>query len=169
MSFITDNLSEGEEVRVYAKIHPIIFFDTAVWIALSVALILYGSFVAEVSASWTRYLSIGLLLVALIRLFKVGIYKYSTEIAVTNSRIIAKFGLIERETIELPLLKIESVVIDQSVLERLVGSGSVGVRGTGTGMAPVPFIDNPIEFRNILNKCIAEARADYQKEDKAAE
>ena len=164
MSFITDNLSEGEEVRIYAKIHPIIFYDTIVWLLLSIMLIAYGNFYVEASSGLIRYLSIGLLLIAFIRLCKAGIYKYSTEVAVTNKRIIAKFGLIEREVIELPLMKIESVIIDQSVLERVLGSGSVGVRGTGTGMAPVRYIDNPLEFRNALNEAIAEARGSYQKE-----
>lgn len=164
MSFIKDNLSEGEEVRVYARIHPIIFFDTIVWMILSIGLIAYGKFYVEVSSQWTKYLSIFMLLVALFRLIKVGIYKYSTEVAVTNKRVIAKFGFIEREVIELPLMKVESVIIDQSVLERVLGSGSVAVRGTGTGMAPVRFIDNPIEFRNILNEAIADARTRYQKE-----
>jgi hypothetical protein len=46
----------------------------------------------------------------------------------------------------------------------VLGAGSVGVRGTGTGMAPVRFIDNPIEFRNVLNATIAEARTKYQHE-----
>lgn len=164
MSFITDNLVEGEEVRIYAKIHPIIFFDTVAWLLLSILVIGYGKFYAEVSDGMTKYMSLGLLLVALFRLIKVGIYKYSTEVAVTNKRVIAKFGFIEREVIELPLTKVESVIIDQSVLERVLGSGSIGVRGTGTGMAPVRYIDNPLEFRNILNQAIAEARSQYQKE-----
>lgn len=164
MSFIKDNLSEGEEVRVYGVIHPIIFLDTAIWLALSVILIAYSSLYAGVSDGWVKWLSIGLALVALIRFAKAAIYKFSTEVAVTNRRVIAKFGLIERATIEIPLLKIESVIIDQSILDRVFGSGSVGVRGTGTGMAPVRFIDNPIEFRNILNQTIAERRKENHKD-----
>lgn len=164
MSFIKDNLSEGEEVKIYAQIHPIIFLDTAIWLIISVGLIIYSSAYAGVSDDWIRYLSIGLVLVALLRLVKAGIYKYSTEMAVTNRRIIAKFGLIQRASIEIPLLKIESVIIDQSVIDRLLGSGSVAVRGTGTGMAPVRFIDNPLEFRNVLNSTIAARRAEIGKD-----
>ncbi len=164
MSFIQDNLGDGEEVRIYADIHPIIFFDTAVWLLISIVLIIYSSIFAGVNDEWIRWLSIGLVLVALLRLAKAAIYKYSTEMAVTNRRIIAKFGLIERTTIEIPLLKIESVIIDQSILERLLGSGSVAARGTGTGMAPVRFIDNPIEFRNALNSAIAQRRESLKKD-----
>jgi uncharacterized membrane protein YdbT with pleckstrin-like domain len=164
MSFIKNNLSEGEEVRIYGEIHPIIFLDTVIWLGLSVILITYSSLYAGVGYGWVKWLSVGLVLVALIRLSKAAIYKLSTEIAVTNLRIIAKFGLIERATIEIPLLKIESVIIDQSIIDRIFGAGSVGVRGTGTGMAPVRFIDNPIEFRNELNKAIAERRDETNKD-----
>lgn len=164
MSFIKNNLSEGEEVRVYGEIHPIIFLDTFIWILVSIVLVAYSSTLQNIGTSWIEYLAMGLAFVALMRLSKAAIYKLSTEIAVTNRRIIAKFGLIERSTIEIPLLKIESVIIDQSVVDRIFGSGSVGVRGTGTGMAPVRFIDNPIEFRNTLNKAIADRRAENQKD-----
>lgn len=119
---------------------------------------------AGVSEGWIKYLSIGLVLVALLRLAKAGIYKFSTEMAVTNRRVIAKFGLIQRASVEIPLLKIESVIIDQSVIDRILGSGSVAVRGTGTGMAPVRYIDNPIEFRNALNAAISDRRSETNKE-----
>ena len=56
------------------------------------------------------------------------IYK-TTEIAITNKRIIAKFGFISRRTIEINLQKIESIQVDQNVLGRLLDYGTIVIAG----------------------------------------
>lgn len=71
----------------------------------------------------------------------------TTELAITNKKIIAKFGFIKRDTIELLLSKAESVQVNQSILGRMFNYGSVVVSGAGNPQAPVPGIASPIEFR----------------------
>ncbi len=71
----------------------------------------------------------------------------ATELAITNKRIIAKFGFIRRETVEINLTKVESIRVDQSILGRLLNYGTIVVSGTGSHNAPVPNISNPLEFR----------------------
>ena len=82
-------------------------------------------------------------------IFLIGAYiQYkTTEVAITNKKIIAKFGFIRRNTIELLLPKIESVQVNQSILGRVLNYGSIVASGAGNPQAPVPGIDNPIEFR----------------------
>ena len=74
----------------------------------------------------------------------------STELAVTNRRVIAKFGLIARRTVEMNLAKIESVRVEQTVMGRLFGFGSLVVTGTGATMDPIRFIADPIAFRQAI-------------------
>jgi uncharacterized membrane protein YdbT with pleckstrin-like domain len=88
-------------------------------------------------------LGIIIIVVALIR-------RSSTELAVTNRRVIAKFGLIARSTVEMNLAKIESVRVEQTVMGRLFGFGSIIVTGTGSTMDPIRFIANPIAFRQAI-------------------
>ncbi|MEW7991068.1 MAG: PH domain-containing protein [Candidatus Thiodiazotropha sp.] len=78
----------------------------------------------------------------------VAVLRYmTTELAITNKKIIAKFGFIKRDTIELLLSKAESVQVNQSILGRMFNYGSVVVPGAGNPQAPVPGIASPIEFR----------------------
>jgi uncharacterized membrane protein YdbT with pleckstrin-like domain len=72
----------------------------------------------------------------------------STELAITNKKIIAKFGFVSRDTIELLLPKVESIQVKQSFLGRMFNYGSVLVAGAGIPQAPVPGISSPIDFRN---------------------
>lgn len=71
----------------------------------------------------------------------------TTELVITNKKIISKFGFIKRDTIELLLPKIESIQVKQSILGRILNYGSIVISGAGTPKAPVPGIANPIEFR----------------------
>jgi uncharacterized membrane protein YdbT with pleckstrin-like domain len=79
------------------------------------------------------------------------IYAYvrmkSTELAITNKRIIAKFGFVQRNTTEIQLNKVESIQVEQGVMGRLLNFGTLTVTGTGSSFAPIKNISNPIEFR----------------------
>jgi uncharacterized membrane protein YdbT with pleckstrin-like domain len=74
------------------------------------------------------------------------LYK-TTEIAITNKRIIAKFGFISRSTIEINLPKVESVQVDQSVLGRMLDYGTIVVAGAGTPNLSIPGAAEPLLFR----------------------
>src|SRR5262249_5051227 len=74
----------------------------------------------------------------------------TTEIAVTDRRVIYKTGLIRRHTTEMNMDKVESVLVDQSVIGRLLNYGTIHVRGTGVGIENLHYISSPISFRNTV-------------------
>jgi uncharacterized membrane protein YdbT with pleckstrin-like domain len=83
------------------------------------------------------------LLVAFIR------YK-TTELAITNKRVIAKFGFISRKTIELNINKVESIQVNQGILGRIFDYGSLIISGAGNPQAPISGISNPMNFRRAF-------------------
>lgn len=76
----------------------------------------------------------------------------TTELALTNKRVIAKTGFIRRDTVELRLEKVEGLIINQGIVGRIFNYGTVIVSGTGGIRTPIPFITNPIEFRRVVNE-----------------
>lgn len=74
----------------------------------------------------------------------------TTELAITNKRVIAKFGFISRRTIELNINKVESIQVDQHVLGRMFNYGSLVISGAGTPQAPIPGISDPLQFRRAF-------------------
>ena len=72
---------------------------------------------------------------------------FTTELAITNKRVIAKFGLISRSTIEINLQRIESIQVNQGILGRIFNFGSIVVSGAGNPQAPIPGISSPLQFR----------------------
>ncbi len=71
----------------------------------------------------------------------------TTELAITNKRVMAKTGLIQRNTIEIFLEKIESIQVEQGVLGRLFNFGDVVISGTGVHSAPFRSISDPLALR----------------------
>ena len=76
--------------------------------------------------------------------------QWTTEIAVTDRRVIYKRGFIQRHTAEMNMDKIESVIVDQSILGRILGFGSIHVLGTGEGLEHLHKVSSPVELRNCI-------------------
>jgi uncharacterized membrane protein YdbT with pleckstrin-like domain len=76
--------------------------------------------------------------------------RWTTEIDVTDRRVVYKRGFIRRHTVEMNMDKVESVDVDQSLLGRLFDYGDVIIRGTGAGIEPLRGIDSPLAFRNAV-------------------
>ena len=75
------------------------------------------------------------------------IAKLTSEFVITNKRVIIKVGLISRRTIEMNHNKIESVGVDQGILGRILGYGTIKVVGSGGTKEIFPSISKPLEFR----------------------
>lgn len=115
--------------------------------------VLYLGRVSTWALVWP-YLLLGVLLlpvvIGLFLLLSAWIQKKTTELAVTNKRVIVKKGLIQRETVELNIHKIESVRVDQGVLGRMFNYGTVVVAGGGNPVAPIERISDPMAFRRAF-------------------
>jgi uncharacterized membrane protein YdbT with pleckstrin-like domain len=74
----------------------------------------------------------------------------TTELALTTKRVIAKFGVVRRQTVELKLARVESVQVRQGIVGRLFGYGSLVVAGAGTPAAPIAGISSPMLFRRMV-------------------
>jgi membrane protein YdbS with pleckstrin-like domain len=81
-------------------------------------------------------------------------HRSSTELSVTNRRVMVKTGIVLRHTMEILLSKVESIEVDQTIMGRMLGFGSVVVRGTGGTPEPIQLIDNPQEFRKQVQEQI---------------
>ncbi len=71
----------------------------------------------------------------------------STEIAITNRRVIAKFGFIRRDTVEINLEKVEALRVEQGFWGRILNFGTIFVTGTGSSVEPIKNIADPLVFR----------------------
>jgi uncharacterized membrane protein YdbT with pleckstrin-like domain len=128
-SYIGTSLMPDERVVYRAKLHWIAFVRPGI-LAVGLAPFSFG---------------LSLLILAAPILDRIG-----TELAITNQRVVAKFGVIRRQTVELRLGRVEGLAVDQGILGRLLGYGSVILAGTGTTQTPIHQIADPIAFRQAV-------------------
>lgn len=76
----------------------------------------------------------------------------SSELVVTDKRVLIKSGIVRRQTLEMFISKVESVAVDQGVLGRILDYGTVLIRGTGGSQEPFEAIAHPVEFRNCVQR-----------------
>lgn len=74
----------------------------------------------------------------------------TTELAITNKRVVAKFGFISRSTVEMNLGKVESIQVHQGIIARMFDYGTLILSGAGTPQAPIPGISDPMGFRRAF-------------------
>jgi hypothetical protein len=68
--------------------------------------------------------------------------------------VLGKVGFIERESDETLLSKVEAIAVDQGVLGRVLGFGTVSITGTGGTQEVFSGISEPLEFRRQIQSQI---------------
>ena len=124
MSYIDDSLIAGERIIHRARV--------SWWSQFGLVLIGILTLIIVIG--------LGFLVVAWVRV-------RSTEIAITNRRVIAKFGFVKRHTVEINLDKVEALKVEQGFLGRVLNYGTIFISGAGTSVAPMPNIADPLVFR----------------------
>ena len=156
MSYIDQNLTTGEVVHYRTQLH---------WTAILGPAVLGAIFAVAAIALWVaafRAVEPGgfviggaaCVVIAGAALMTGLVRRSSTEMAVTNRRVLMKTGVFARRTVELLLSKVESITVDQGVMARMTGYGRVIVRGTGGTHEVFDRVAAPLEFRRQVQEQI---------------
>lgn len=148
MGYVENNLLRDEVIVYRAKIHWSIFLPAIIWGIL--ALIFTVAYISEADED-IESVAVIFWFIAAFCFIRELIEKLSSEYALTNKRLIMKSGIIARRTVELMLTKCEGVSVDQSILGRLLGYGTL-LATTGGATNKFRKIADPVIFRNRINE-----------------
>lgn len=158
MGYAEQNLISGETIRYRGRVHW-----TALVTSVVPMMVIDMLAIALIIAAFSReheYRSIFLLAALLFFVISgivglVGVLKRrAAEFVVTNKRILAKVGVLRKQTAEIFLGKIESVGVNQNLRGRILGYGSITLRGTGGSVESFQRIADPFEFRRQVQEQI---------------
>ncbi len=165
MSYVEKNLIAGETVIYTTRLHWIVLLWPIVLgflFGLPGLVLLARSFTGAGDKTGT---SMPMLIAGLILLVVGGacigaglLKRNATEMAVTDKRVIVKVGVATRRTFELLLSKVESIGVEESMTGRILGYGTVVVRGTGGTPEPFDRVAHPIEFRKQVQQQIEKSQ-----------
>ena len=123
MGYIEDNLIRGERIGYRAQVH---------WGSLLPGILLLP------------------VVIGLVPLISASIARATTELAVTNKRVVFKTGWLNRSTFEMHLDKIENIHIEQSVFARGLDYGTIVISGTGGTRQAFAHIAAPLALRRAI-------------------
>lgn len=152
MGYVEDQLLPGERVKYRAHLHKLIFILPGLFALLAIV----GA-VLTFTAADSVWGALALLVLGAIPLLITLIKYKASEFAVTDKRVIIKVGFIKRRTLETMLGKVEGVGVEQGILGRLLGFGTITVTGTGGTKEPFPNIARPLEFRRQIQGQVSAA------------
>jgi membrane protein YdbS with pleckstrin-like domain len=150
MSYLDDHLLAGERIVYRARLHWTIFLAAIIVVLLGVAL----GILLQVVAPAYSYAGAGLAGIGMLLAIGPAIRYVTSEFAVTDKRVLGKVGFIERESDETLLSKVEAIAVDQGVLGRVLGFGTITITGTGGTQEVFSGIAEPLEFRRQIQSQI---------------
>ncbi len=132
MGYVDESLAPGEQLVRQGRLHWIY------WVRAIAALLV-----------------LGVVVIGLVWFIRDMVLLATTEVALTNTRLIRKTGFIVRHARDLQLSSVEAVDLDQGLLGRVLGFGRLRVHGTGRDVWVTPLIDDPLGFRRDLEGALS--------------
>ena len=150
MSYVNSVLQPGETIRAIGKLHWIIFVRAFVLLIVGIILFIYSGTLSLQLGQLVRLGGWLLLALSVLAFLHAWFVRWITELAITDRRVIYKHGFLSRRTVEMNMAKVETVDVEQSILGRLLGFGTIRVRGTGQGIENLTQVAAPLELRNAI-------------------
>ncbi|MEU8236962.1 PH domain-containing protein [Actinoplanes missouriensis] len=172
MAFPEDVLTDEEEVVLHLAPH----WKAAVAPVAVLALALTGEILAWVMLPETEGGTVALWLISAILLWNslrygvrpLLIWRF-THYVFTNERILLQHGVLVRERRDLPLNRVNDHALTQSVLDRMLGSGTLTVDSIGDQSAVLAGLPHAERVQTILYDLIEHSPAEPEEDEEDPE
>lgn len=127
-----------------ARLHWVLFF----WPLCVLIMALFLGFRYEPLFQPSLYVAI----ISLVWLFVAWLIYEFSSLTLKKNQIVLRTGLFVRQTVDIPLNKIESIDIRQSILGSLLRYGSLVITGTGGSRQMVHYLNQPLTCRRYIEQ-----------------
>jgi len=154
MNYIEKTRSEGEEILSLFNINHFMY-----WNAYFLILMSFGLFIAGIVAPFEeQMLNLLFFAAGFLAMFS-GVFMYlslsSIHMGITNKRVVIKRGILAIVTDEIRLQAIETVDVNQSIIGRMMGYGTVKITGKGDAVVLYENVDNPLEIKRSIASVVS--------------
>ncbi len=170
MIYVQESLVPEERIVFGAQFHWMYDVSAFSWLFIGVIMglsVLWGGIMVTYEslpasywfdAVWEldpviRLVALGMVLFGILKCSIMFAVKATTEIAITNRRLIYKRGIVSRHVDEMSIDRVEGVIVEQGILGRIFKYGRVVVRGMGVGAIVLPnLLSCPVLLRQAIEK-----------------
>lgn len=161
MSQAESYLFGGEQVALIARPHPVVLLKPALPVVAAIALM----------AAVPSEVTIFILLIVLLRFSWDLAQWWVDRYILTTSRILSLSGIITRNVISMPLVKITDLAYSRTLIGRLLGYGTISLESAGQqGLDRIDFLPDPDHFyRAVMSLALGPRDSGPQTVEEAKE
>jgi uncharacterized membrane protein YdbT with pleckstrin-like domain len=149
MGYVDEILEPGETVAFKTRLSWTLYGPAIAYALIALGLTFFSASIGGFGVAVFVVAALSAV-AALVSFLRAWFRRWTTEIAVTDRRVVLKRGFIRRHTVEMNMQKVESVDVDQTQLGRLFNYGTVTIKGTGSTLESLRMIDHPLKLRSAI-------------------
>lgn len=145
-------LNDHETVAVDLHPHWWTFAKAAAALVVSVAIGIFSLTLDGDVGTFLGWASIVLIVVSALWLVQQYVVWSTTNFVITSDRVIYRSGIFAKRGIEIPLERVNNVLFNQSVFERVLGAGDLMIESGGMeGQQRFTDIKNPDQVQRLIH------------------
>lgn len=135
----------------FARLNRVIFF----WPVALLIVAIYARFQFQP----LKEVSLFLAAFALLWIAMTWVTYYFSSLMIKKNQVILRTGLLVRKTVDIPLNKIESIDISQTIIGSLFHYGTLVITGTGGTRHLINYLCKPLTCRRYIEQLMNENRS----------
>lgn len=143
--FIENMLTKDERVLASADIHWGVYWQPVTVLAFALLVAFFAWQIGMI------FLVFGILL-----LVRAALHKSFFLIVITNKRLIARYGILQMDVVEMRFRHIESLELERMPTGLVMGYSTVQISGTGQRIIRIPYVSNGTDLRRAYNEIVLE-------------
>ena len=158
MGYAEKNLAPGETILYRARYHWVFYRFSLIVLILAVGVAI-AAYTTRSGQAWNEvgkplmWLAGVFVVISLFAWVALRIRARFDEFVVTSRRVVRKVGMFARESQQASIEKIQNITVEQGVLGRIFGYGTVIVEtASEKGMIVFPSVAAPDAFRNHISR-----------------
>ncbi len=135
-------------VLYFTRLHWVIFFWPVACFCIAIIL--------QLALDQLWQLGLFLEAFALIWILMTWVTYYFSSVTIKKKQVILRTGILVRQTVDIPLNKIESIDIRQTIMGSIFKYGAVVITGTGGTKQIINYLDKPLTCRRYIEQLMNE-------------
>lgn len=145
-------VNDDPNVVYFTRLHWLIFFGPVMALFVAFALGFYVPPLTQIAAMFQIF--------ALIWIAMTWATYYFSSITIQKQKVILRTGILVRKTVDVPLSKIETIDIRQSILGSMFNYGMLIITGTGGTRHFINFLHRPLTCRRYIEQLMNSPKGD---------
>lgn len=91
----------------------------------------------------------GLFTIGLVKMLCATLYRHSVKLELSTDKVVAQWGIFRPHRIEYATNDVDTIIIEQGALDRLLNTGAIEIRHAKKTTLPVMFVADPHRLKSI--------------------